>query len=251
MKNIYIIHTQFNRAYSSNLVNTEFEIISKNVENEYGGEEEKEFGFGVTQSIALVYQKNRLIVDFECTKLNENHPDNLIILISDELFLSDPKTVLERLKGILTSVACRISPIYHQRNTFNEFIVAFEKEFKDKIIVPINTFSHYVEDETSEWQENPFYALVELVNSQNEDEYKETLRKIASFLPTDKTIQEANEQKEKLKLLYNLLGTSISEETKKTYQNLRTEYEDLPDIKDRFDVEFLKNVRDIILNKTV
>lgn len=251
MKDIYVIHTQFNSVYSEYLNNSELCIQQKEIEDEYGGTEVKEIGFGTTEPIAIIYFKDQVFVDFRCEEISKEQTDQLIIIVSDNMFYSDADVVLQRLKKIIDSTSCRLFPIYHQRETFKEFITTFEKEFENKISTPVKRYSHYKEEETEHWQDNPFYKLVELVNSTSEDEYDKALIDLKSFFPSDEEMHETNERKEKLKMLYSLLGANISEETKKSYQDLKTEYDDLPDLQPIIDGDFIRTVRDIILEKIV
>lgn len=120
---------------------------------------------------------------------------------------------------------------------------------KDKEVITTEKHQHID-------NENQLYAVLAraIVKSKGnftKESYDDLVEKMVDFFPKDEEINEANERKAKLKLLYNLLGTNISNETRKSYQNLKTQYEELPNLPSAIDGDFVRAVRDIILEKVI
>lgn len=70
------------------------------------------------------------------------------------------------------------------------------------------------------------------------------------FFPTDEELVLLDNNTEKTKLIYKLIANDAGKETKTMYQRQKEEYENLPEFPAEIDNSFIRNVRDILMDKT-
>lgn len=184
--------------------------------------------------------------------LEPNHSEILLIQLTENL-----KSWNIEFKNEFIKYASKFDQVYisyHRgpndgediRNGNHRLLEGF---LKDKEVITTEKHQHIDND-------NQLYAALARAIVKNEgsftkEYYDDLVKKMVDFFPKDEELNEANERKAKLKLLYNLLGLSISGETRKSYQNLKTEYDELPDLPSVIDGDFVRTVRDIILEKVI
>lgn len=232
MKRAYLFFTKFNqkRVYEK--------YLSETVKNSI-----KNLGFpGLQESIIQLYfDKNIKSVDIVKEDIVESNQP-LCICISDRM--TEYEVVINTLFKNLKDYN-----IYCYFHNSNEAMKNFTLKSYEQCIVKHYSFSHLEVDYGK--TENPFYALAILTKSASIEVFYENLFDIQNkFLGSDVEISETDILNKKLKLLYKLLGNNYSDITKEEYKELKQEYEDLPDFPDEIDDEFIRQVRDLILDKT-
>jgi hypothetical protein len=254
MKKIIVVHTQFNsnEVYGNDINNIDFKITEENVLNEHKLPETKFIGFGEDKGLALLYfdnSSNNLKVIFEVGSVSlDTIPEEFILLVSDK-FYNENKNLIETILKDLLKIDCQIYPIYHKRDTYDSFITFFQENFKEKIkLESVFKYSHF-KTEKYYWKDNPFYVLVELVNSVNKDSYTEALLNLKTFFDSEEETKQKKELNKRLNLLYKILGQSYK--IRKEDVAALSEISNYNSEDHKADITSMRELRDILLKDII
>lgn len=213
---IYLFHTQFNSTYS--------DLIGENNSFKQSTGRFSE-GFGITKSIALVYRNddNSNFLFNDEVKRPQN-VESVILIISDILYTSggEIQQVIEEILKNFIKEEDEIWFAYHQNENYKSFPDYFKATF-EKQIKQIKPASHLKEN----LDENPFYKLVDIVNSNSVKQYITAFDNLQSIFHSDKEVQQTNDLNQKIALLYKVLDPKFT----------ATKADNLPDeLKDKRDL---------------
>lgn len=226
----YLFFTKFNKTY-------------KNLIDEESKKTLKDLNFpGLINStpIEICYGSELIIVESGGNDI-EKRNRSLCICVSDLLHNFDD-AIDELFKNIPKNfeIYCYF---HNSNNAMKKYVL---NNHADRL-TQYDSFSHY--DVENGEAENPFYALALCTQAENNTDFYDRLESIKNTY-LKKEDRDRDRNIEKTKLIYKLIANDTGKETKAMYQKQKEEYEDLPDFPAKIDYTFVRNVRDIIMNKS-
>lgn len=250
---IYLIHTQFNaaNAYGNEITNDVFKENTNGLNRS---------GFGIDKSLVMLYWGSEgLCYSFDDNIARpENHPkDGIILLVSDKKYAEvnqegkkvNSEAIDNRLNTFLNEDDT-VLLAYHQNNNYNKFPEAYKKLAQQAIAK-----SHLANDTATNLEKNPFYQLVAIVNSEDEDAFNEGFSKLQSCFSTAEELENETVLNKKLSLLYKILGEPLLTENnfKGEEKELAQPYFDcdISDSKEDTKTARLRYLRDVLLKNVI